>query len=129
MDCSICLEQTQFGKCGAKPKGSNDVRLKCKHVFHRNCIKKWFIENDTCPICRDCMRFKEGGYFKFLMHLFCLRKIIVIINHNLFYEDNFIYHDNAMLVLFINYIKQNLLHFSNLRWYLHTDIMYLYHTT
>ncbi|XP_054167457.1 uncharacterized protein LOC128964838 [Oppia nitens] len=26
--------------------------LPCGHLFHRGCIKKWFIEQLNCPVCR-----------------------------------------------------------------------------
>jgi hypothetical protein len=113
MECIICLDKTKYNSCGVKPKGCNDVKLKCKHIFHRNCIKKWFVVNDTCPVCRTNMKFYEGSYYKFLMHIFCLRKIIFSIN-NILYNCSFIYHDNASIILFINFIKQNLLHYSSM---------------
>jgi len=42
-ECSICLNSST---CGGK--------LKCGHVFHENCINKWFEFTNTCPNCRDC---------------------------------------------------------------------------
>lgn len=24
----------------------------CKHVYHRDCITKWFETSDECPVCR-----------------------------------------------------------------------------
>lgn len=42
-ECSICLNSST---CGGK--------LKCGHVFHENCINKWFELTNTCPNCRDC---------------------------------------------------------------------------
>ena len=26
--------------------------LTCKHIFHKKCILPWFVEQDTCPVCR-----------------------------------------------------------------------------
>ena len=25
----------------------------CKHTFHVECLKKWFVKSITCPICRN----------------------------------------------------------------------------
>ena len=29
------------------------IKLKCNHVYHDNCIKKWIKTSGTCPICRN----------------------------------------------------------------------------
>ena len=45
INCTICLEECN--KC---------VQLKCNHVYHKECIDKWFqINNNTkrCPLCRQ----------------------------------------------------------------------------
>lgn len=26
--------------------------LQCKHLFHVNCIDRWFCENKKCPLCK-----------------------------------------------------------------------------
>ena len=41
-ECSICYEENdkQF------------VILRCKHVYHKECIDKWLQEHTTCPQCR-----------------------------------------------------------------------------
>ena len=49
-NCAICLEEINT-KC---------VKLKCNHVFHKNCIKKWIDETRktgnnfdmNCPLCK-----------------------------------------------------------------------------
>ena len=41
--CTICLENI-LSECKL---------LKCKHKFHKTCIKEWFKTSDTCPVCRD----------------------------------------------------------------------------
>ena len=28
------------------------VIVKCKHVFHKKCLKQWVDSNKTCPVCR-----------------------------------------------------------------------------
>ena len=41
-NCAICMEN----------KRSN-IKLKCNHIFCKNCIKKWLTEkSNTCPNCR-----------------------------------------------------------------------------
>ena len=49
-ECAICL--------------SDDLALEwrllpCNHAFH--CIERWFIEHNTCPVCRVDTRFTIGG--------------------------------------------------------------------
>nr|XP_027190937.1 RING-H2 finger protein ATL38-like [Cicer arietinum] len=44
--CSICLVDFSIG--------STAIRLPspCSHIFHENCIMKWFNISSTCPLCR-----------------------------------------------------------------------------
>jgi hypothetical protein len=43
--CSVCIE---------KFKEEDVVReLKCKHLFHRDCIDHWLENNIKCPLCRE----------------------------------------------------------------------------
>ena len=44
-ECPICLETYQTNE--------NVVNLPCNHIFHVSCIKDWFAEHTTCPVCRD----------------------------------------------------------------------------
>lgn len=44
--CSICLMDIS----------NNSKRLDCNHQFHKNCIDRWLIRKDTCPICRREVR-------------------------------------------------------------------------
>lgn len=42
--CSLCLEEY----------GVNErvTTLPCEHMFHGDCIVKWLLRTDTCPLCR-----------------------------------------------------------------------------
>jgi len=42
--CSICLEIFRDGMKIAK--------LRCDHLFHTDCINRWFEVNFTCPLCK-----------------------------------------------------------------------------
>ena len=42
--CSICLEIFRDGMKIAK--------LRCNHLFHTDCINRWFEVNFTCPLCK-----------------------------------------------------------------------------
>ena len=43
--CPICFD-TFENDCGV-------LQLPCKHVFHYDCVMKWFEKNSTCPKCRS----------------------------------------------------------------------------
>ena len=45
--CSICLVDYVDGDEICKSRNK-----KCKHVFHRSCIKQWLMWHDDCPYCR-----------------------------------------------------------------------------
>ena len=115
MDCCICLDETGFTHRKVKPKTCNDVLLKCGHMFHRTCIKSWFLKNDACPVCRSELKFNEGSYFKYMMLSYEFVRCFVRPNDDvyLFETDVFVYYDNAILILFVNHTKQNQLHFSH----------------
>ncbi|RWS18222.1 hypothetical protein B4U80_00511 [Leptotrombidium deliense] len=43
-ECSICcdvVEENAF------------VNLECGHRFHKTCIIQWFLNNQSCPLCRQ----------------------------------------------------------------------------
>ncbi|KAJ5887888.1 hypothetical protein N7495_007929 [Penicillium taxi] len=44
--CAVCLEQVDR---------SEEIReLKCLHVFHRECLEKWFLgDHFNCPLCHS----------------------------------------------------------------------------
>ena len=51
-NCSICLELI-LEIWNTEPKA---CVTKCGHIFHYNCLKKWFIEMKECPNCRADLR-------------------------------------------------------------------------
>ncbi|KAE8653244.1 hypothetical protein Csa_019886, partial [Cucumis sativus] len=44
-DCAICLCEIEEGEKCRKMKT-------CGHVFHKDCIGRWFKVDGHCPICR-----------------------------------------------------------------------------
>ena len=48
--CSVCLDDIRF-------EGTRSVlKTNCNHLFHSNCILKWFNKrNTTCPCCRETL--------------------------------------------------------------------------
>lgn len=45
IECSVCLGTIV-------EDAITRVLPNCKHVFHVDCVDKWFTSNTTCPICR-----------------------------------------------------------------------------
>jgi len=44
-ECCICFSEYSNEKTIGK--------LNCEHMFHNNCIKNWFSNTGTCPMCRN----------------------------------------------------------------------------
>ena len=42
--CSICLEEFKYDE--------ELKKLKCDHIFHKDCLEPWLTNNNKCPICR-----------------------------------------------------------------------------
>lgn len=45
--CSIC-----YDNISDKNKDKEIIQLECNHKFHKDCFKKWFSINQSCPYCR-----------------------------------------------------------------------------
>ena len=48
--CSICLEK-YFDEENLKKV----VKLKCNHLFHKECIDSWIRINKNCPMCKSVL--------------------------------------------------------------------------
>lgn len=46
--CSICLKE-----CFTLKRRVYVTQLKCSHLFHSNCLNKWFQNKHNCPMCRN----------------------------------------------------------------------------
>lgn len=53
-ECSICYE---------KHTTHSIVKLKCNHIFHKDCIYKWIENNPSCPLCRKNLIECDGSGF------------------------------------------------------------------
>ncbi|KAG0055196.1 hypothetical protein BGZ83_009373 [Gryganskiella cystojenkinii] len=46
-ECSVCKDEfVEQDAC---------LQLKCKHIFHEDCIKPWLKTSATCPTCRSSL--------------------------------------------------------------------------
>ena len=45
--CPICHEEDTVVR----------QTLACNHTFHHHCIQRWFMQNNTCPLCRLTIHF------------------------------------------------------------------------
>ncbi|PSR86785.1 E3 ubiquitin-protein like [Actinidia chinensis var. chinensis] len=52
MVCGVCHDDMVFGE---------EVRsLRCRHVFHMDCIYRWLKVKNACPFCRYSMDLDSG---------------------------------------------------------------------
>jgi hypothetical protein len=53
--CNICLDNLLEENDDSNIKTL--IKLKCNHIYHKCCIKKWLTQQSTkCPVCRTCCR-------------------------------------------------------------------------
>ena len=128
LTCNICLENTNVfctdNKRLIAPRGCCDKILRCNHVFHNACIKKWYemgVNGQTCPTCRKQINFRNHGLYYFdLLKITneVLIAILKVINEykSFHHIDTFIYFDNAISCLYIWDKQINCFHVCS--WYL-----------
>ena len=60
-ECCICLESSGGG--GGDPASQSWRLLPCGHTFHSECISRWLVIRETCPVCRCNVRgnCNDGG--------------------------------------------------------------------
>lgn len=55
--CSICVQDFEDGEslkmldC-AKDEENSPSKVEVRHIFHQQCISKWFEKKKECPLCR-----------------------------------------------------------------------------
>lgn len=54
-NCSICL-------CGLKDKMCAKI-IHCDHIYHKDCLNKWFKRQKSCPFCKSVNVELEEGFF------------------------------------------------------------------
>ena len=51
--CIICLDPFQIN--------DKRIELSCKHIYHDNCIIAWFLQKNSCPLCKQTYNFGNDG--------------------------------------------------------------------
>ena len=58
-ECNICLSAFQVGDRIAWSKNNGNINtesntndLICRHIFHAECIERWLLVREGCPVCR-----------------------------------------------------------------------------
>lgn len=79
--CVICLQDMKVVNLrrtkSVGPKQSGCKRLKCKHIFHTACIKRWATRSAECPCCRATLLFwRHGRYYQHLMMAYELQRAL-----------------------------------------------------
>jgi E3 ubiquitin-protein ligase RNF115/126 len=55
-DCSVCKDEFDLD--------SKLIKLPCDHYFHKDCIKPWLEQRNSCPTCRFELPTDDADYEK-----------------------------------------------------------------
>lgn len=58
--CSICLDEFKYH--------DKIIRLKCQHIFHENCLKKWCYTGEKCPNCNGALNIETEVKGPLILH-------------------------------------------------------------
>lgn len=61
-NCVICCNEIN---------NTINTTLDCMHKFHTNCVMKWIIHKNNCPICRNTIvkeKIKKEPEYIFVIH-------------------------------------------------------------
>ena len=47
VDCAICLKEFE--------ENEDLIFTTCKHMYHEECLRKWLIERQVCPLCKSTL--------------------------------------------------------------------------
>jgi len=73
-ECCICSESMQgvrmvSGNRAILSRTSETRVLKCGHLFHHDCVKRWILEGNlegaapSCPMCRSTIRMPGESFY------------------------------------------------------------------
>lgn len=109
-ECSICLENLN----------SKYTILKCNHVFHTQCIKKWLKNHMECPMCRKYLKEYYSGSVYYKSKIKLGTKFNLILN-----DDKFII---KYFYKFTNIIKKRAeIPITKIKYFSHTGQFFVYH--
>jgi hypothetical protein len=55
----ITMEKEQIVKCAICDDNLSDVQTDCKHLFCEYCITIWLDKSNTCPYCREEIKYNK----------------------------------------------------------------------
>lgn len=52
--CIICLDELyDYNENPTDFENKEKLVLGCKHIFHLDCFKQWYVTSENCPYCRE----------------------------------------------------------------------------